>query len=538
MITSKSLAATAGLVDPAWNVSKAKFLGAGVNFFYIGAQETASGGVFFKPDGTKMYVAGSTSDSVFEYNLSTAWNISTAVLLQSKYIQPQSEDCKGVFFKPDGLKMYVVGPYLDRVTEYDLSTAWSVITAVFVRNFSVSAQELAPNSLFFKPDGTKMYVVGTDGDDVNEYDLSTAWNISTAVYLQTFSVLTLARNPTGVSFKPDGLKMYVISQDFRVVNEYDLSTAWNISTAVYLRQFSVASQDIVPVGLFFKDDGLVMYVVGAVSRMIYQYQLSTAWDISTSTYSMPTTKYLSLASAPQRSAQDLFFSPDGLNMYIMGADPQRVQQYTLSTAWAVSTASYTRFIGAATGAAGLFFKPDGTKMYVLDNFSSNDNVNEYTLSTAWDISTAVFVQLFYVGAQSTFPTSVFFKSDGLKMYVLGRDPTCVVHEYNLSTAWNVSTSVFLQSFSVAAQETGAAGLFFKPDGTKMYVVGTTGDDVNEYALSTPWNITTSSFVRLFSFAGQTTDPTGIFFRDTGLQMYITTPSQLSTNDAVWEYDLV
>jgi hypothetical protein len=33
-----------------------------------------------------------------------------------------------------------------------------------------------------------MFVVGAYGDDVNEYDLSTGFDISTAVYSQNFSV--------------------------------------------------------------------------------------------------------------------------------------------------------------------------------------------------------------------------------------------------------------------------------------------------------------------------------------------------------------
>jgi hypothetical protein len=55
-----------------------------------------------------------------------------------------------------------------------------------------------------------MYVIGSSGDDVNEYDLSTAWDISTASYLQNFSVGAQETTPSGIFFKPDGTKMYVI----------------------------------------------------------------------------------------------------------------------------------------------------------------------------------------------------------------------------------------------------------------------------------------------------------------------------------------
>ena len=165
-----------------------------------------------------------------------------------------------VFFKDDGLKMYVLGTTGDDVNEYDLSTAWDISTASYLQNFSVAAQETFPYGLFFKPDGLKMYVIGTSADAVYEYDLSTAWDISTASYLQSFSVAGQDTAPTSVFFKPDGLKMYVLGASGDAVYEYDLSTAWNVSTASYLQNFSVVSQETNPYGLFFKPDGTVMYL--------------------------------------------------------------------------------------------------------------------------------------------------------------------------------------------------------------------------------------------------------------------------------------
>jgi DNA-binding beta-propeller fold protein YncE len=111
------------------------------------------------------------------------------------------------------------------VNEYDLSTAWDVSTASFLQNFSVSSQEGAPIGIFFKPDGTKMYIAGAVGDDVNEYGLSTAWDISTASYNQNFSVAAQDTTPTGVSFKPDGTKMYIVGVIGDAVSEYDIGSS-------------------------------------------------------------------------------------------------------------------------------------------------------------------------------------------------------------------------------------------------------------------------------------------------------------------------
>jgi len=446
--------------------------------FSVAAQETIPQDIFFKPDGLKMYVIGSSGDDVNEYDLSTAWDVTSASYLQNFSVTAQESSPTGIFFKPDGTKMYVVGSSGDDVNEYDLSTAWDISTASYLQNFSVSAQEASPQGIFFKPDGTKMYVVGSSGDEVNEYDLSTAWDISSSSYLQNFSVAAQEINPTGIFFKPDGLKMYIIGQSGDDVNEYDLSTAWDITSASYLQNFSVSVQDTGPQDIFFKPDGTKMYVIGSTGDAVYSYTLSTAWDLSTASFDYPTEGYFSVA------AQE--------------AAPQ-----------------------------GIFFKPDGTKMYVIGY--TGDDVNEYDLSTAWDVSTASYLQNFSVAAQETAPTGIFFKPDGTKMYVIGYTGDDV-NEYDLSTAWDITTASYLQNFSVSAEEITPQGIFFKPDGTKMYVIGSTGDDVNEYDLSTAWDISSSSYLQNFSVSAEGT-PTGIFFKPDGTKMYVLG----ADGDAIWQY---
>jgi 6-phosphogluconolactonase (cycloisomerase 2 family) len=251
--------------------------------FSVAAQEAATEGLFFKPDGTKMYVVGSSGDDVNEYDLSAAWDISTASYLQNFSVAAQETAPRGLFFNPDGLKMYVIGDTGNDVNEYDLSTAWDISTASYLQNFSVSAQETSPQDLFFKPDGTKMYIVGLAGDDINEYDLSSAWDISTSVYLQNFSVAAQETAPTGIYFRSDGLKMYLTGYGTDRVYEYNLSSAWDISTASFLQFVSISAQTTDPITLFFKPDGTKMYVAGQNNNLIFQYPISTAWNISTIT---------------------------------------------------------------------------------------------------------------------------------------------------------------------------------------------------------------------------------------------------------------
>ena len=91
------------------------------------------------------------------------------------------------------------------------------------------------------------------------------------------------------------------------------------------------------------------------------------------------------------------------------------------------------------------------------------------------------------------------------------------------SGWDLSTAAYSGvSFSVAAQETIPNGVAFKADGAKMYVIGQSGDDINEYALSTPWNVSTASFTANTSVAAQTASPQDLYFKSDVLLMYLNT----------------
>jgi DNA-binding beta-propeller fold protein YncE len=89
----------------------------------------------------------------------------------------------------------------------------------FVDAFSVFGQETHPEGLAFNTDGTKMFVIGSGGDDVNEY-ACTAFDVSTCSFTDAFSVSANAAQPYGLAFNSDGTKMFVIGTTYDEVHEY------------------------------------------------------------------------------------------------------------------------------------------------------------------------------------------------------------------------------------------------------------------------------------------------------------------------------
>lgn len=244
----------------------------------ITAEETNPAGLFFSPDGLNMYVNGTTGDDVNQYTLSTAFNVSTASFVRLFSTSAQDSAPADIFFKPDGLSMFIMGGTNDTVFQYTLSSAFDISTASYAsKSFSVTSQDTSPNGLWFKPDGTVMYVVGSTNDTVFQYTLGTAWDVSTASYASiSFSVASQETVPNQVNLSADGLTMWITGATGDDINEYTLGTAWNVSTATFVNNFYVGFQETSPQGLFIDStaDNRV-YLVGSTNDTVFQYNTAT-----------------------------------------------------------------------------------------------------------------------------------------------------------------------------------------------------------------------------------------------------------------------
>lgn len=314
--------------------------------FSVASQETSPFGISFSPDGTKMYVVGTAGDDLNEYTLSTAWDITTASYVQTLPLAVYEAAPHAISFKPDGTKMFIIGTGSDRVYGFELSTAWDVSTASNTENFSVSGQEITPRSVTFKPDGTKMYVIGTTGDDVNEYTLSTAWSVSTASFVSNFSVVLETGNPFDVQFKPDGTRMYVLGTTGDYIVEYALTTAWDVSTASYTGvSFSLVNEDTGAYGFFLKPDGSKLYAVGSTTDTVLQYSFlldSRTLDLSTgSVFEITPTSDIQVSlSNPADSG-----TASGATLLLTGTATPYTISYNDTIAWPGGTAPTSPAIG-------------------------------------------------------------------------------------------------------------------------------------------------------------------------------------------------
>ena len=365
-------------------------------------------------------------------------------------------------------------------------------------------------------DGTISAASGGGGDSLgtvttNDVDLSTGNFFAITANDQT---LTFSNAPAAHDFK------------FKLTGA-NTTSGFDISSAAYDSiSFSVNTQEPNPRGLAFNNNGTKMYVTGD-GGSIYQYTLSTAFDLSTASYDSVSLSVSSQDGTPQ----SLAFNAGGTKMYVVGTSNDSVYQYTLSTGFDLSTASYDSVSfsvsGQTSSASGVAFKPDGTKMYINDG--SGDSVRQYTLSTGFDLSTASYDSVsFSTGSQDSIPTDIALSADGTRMFMLGTSVDSA-YQYTLSTAFDLSTASYDSvSFSVSGQLSNPHGFVFSSDGEKMYVIGKTNKVIYQYSTSalSPATINYPASVK-FPDATQPTTPAsgevdtiGIYTIDSGTSYYL------------------
>ena len=256
-------------------------------------------------------------------------------------------------------------------------------------SFSVSAEQTVALGLYFKPDGTKMFVTGSQSPrDIEEYGLSSAWDITSASHTTAYSVTSQDTSPQGLFFSPNGENMFFVGAANDNVYHYTLSTGWDLSSTItYVGSFDVSSQDATPTGLTFGDSGTKMYVVGRGNDNIYQYNLSSAYTI-TSGVGIAHTLNIGASSiiVPNGfgNPHGISISSDGTKIWIVGTGEDRISQINLSTAYDLSTASYSNdLVGIgwySTTPNDIYVNESAEKAFVVD--SGGDDIHEIDITTS------------------------------------------------------------------------------------------------------------------------------------------------------------
>jgi hypothetical protein len=268
----------------------------------------------------------------------------------------------------------------------------SSVDAYSLGTFYVGDRDGEPHGMALSDDGLHLIITGGSGR-IWRYDLSTAWDITSASYVDNLSVTAKDGSPRGLQFNNDGTKLYFLGWDSDALHQYTMSTPYDVSTAVFSTTLSSVAS-LLPYEVRFKPDGTKLYAFDAFNDAFYQWNLTTAWDISTATGKTSNDLGITLDGA-------FYISSDGTKIYAEGSGS--LKELTMSTPWDINTLSFTRTatnnsIGLNT-LVSMYTNGDGTILYTLDGYSSGtDTITQYTMS-GYDIETAVPATV-YSGAVS------------------------------------------------------------------------------------------------------------------------------------------
>ena len=229
--------------------------------------ETGARGIFFKTDGTRMYVQGLAFDRIRQYDLSVAWDISTAVEVGHAVTGTNFEN---VYIKPDGTKFWDHNT-TDDIYQYSMSTPWDITTETPINN----KDHVSNNAIAFSPDGTKFYLATTHpAAQLYEYDLSVAWDTNTSSLVQTADWVPPHVGAQGLVFNPNGTGLIISNTD--LLYEFSLSTPWDISTWAFVQSVDLGAINLGKI--YMSPDGTKLYAIvltgGVSADQLYEYNLT------------------------------------------------------------------------------------------------------------------------------------------------------------------------------------------------------------------------------------------------------------------------
>ena len=173
---------------------------------------------------------------------------------------------------------------------------------------------------------------------------------------------------------PDGLSfIYTQTTTSNTIYFATLTRPFDFTTAGSASAKNIGNIGTAGNALAFGNDGTKFYVSSGAT--IYQYSLSTPYNVSTATYDG------SSYNAPI-TAVSINFNSDGTQCFINNSSSFRT--LTLSTAWAINTATSSAAQGSFASSDTFDISPDGLTVIA----GGNAGIIEYSLPTAYAFASA------------------------------------------------------------------------------------------------------------------------------------------------------
>ncbi len=207
----------------------------------------------------------------------------------SSYTIPNATSLRGIVISDDETKILVIdtSASTNYLTRIELTTAGDLSTASVADTSSIGTG--TKHNLFLQSPSI-VWAMDASFDSIKKYTLNADFGDSISS-TGTTSVpaganTTSNDNPNSVTFNNDGSKMFIGDFNADGVQEFALGTNYDPSTATYTDNGDVSTQTVSPYSHFWGSSGTKLYVHEgtAGTSELFQYTLSTAYDVSTKSY--------------------------------------------------------------------------------------------------------------------------------------------------------------------------------------------------------------------------------------------------------------
>jgi len=245
--------------------------GSQINLKDISSKQPIPGGITFNNDGSKVYITG-TNNGVHSFDCSRPFDISTATF--NKFFSV-SENPKGLAFNSDGSKLYTMQDIsAPSFISYDLTTPFDIGTATRLNTFDATGQNGFLKGITFSSNGDTLLTADNNNNNVFQFKLSTAFDITTTSFDTSFDISPQTTSPNGITFNNRGDKMFVISNGAEKVFSYKLTQGFDINgTVTFQTAFDFSGTRPDPNGVDFNDDGTKLYVIGNKQGAIRSFSI-------------------------------------------------------------------------------------------------------------------------------------------------------------------------------------------------------------------------------------------------------------------------
>lgn len=466
-------------------------------------------------------------DQIFLYfNVPQLSKISDATFVRDIDIGAEDVFPTGIDFSPDGMIMYTTGLQWLRINQYLLTSPFDITTATFFGFLfvgDVAGVNVSPTGVKISAMGNKIFVTNGAGATVYEYNLGTFFDVTTGTYFQEFSTATEGSILTDIEMSSDGTKMFVISDFNNIIIEYTLPTPFNLAGAVFANQINVLNIEQQALAITFNSGGTRMYILGASNGEIHEYYLRGPYDITLAEY------VVSLSV----NAQD--GTPGGIRMtsgdtqvIMVGSTTNNIYEYTLFASFDQEFRPPQDIVPSA-----MTFNNDGSKMYVLG--SQFSDVLEYDLSTVYDINSGTFRASYNYQTDEAGMLTIRFNPDGTRMFLFGINSRNI-WQYNLAIPWEVDSIIVAPSvtFFLGVQDSGARGVTFGLDGYNLFMVGDNTNTIYQYDMEVPYDVTSLSYSgNSYDISAYTNSASCLIFNALGTEVFVGSNGE----DVIYKFEL-